>query len=63
MAEVELLFTARGVQFRSLARLMCVRPGKGAGFEFLPGDPRMDASFLEVIDSLSAEADEQPDSP
>jgi hypothetical protein len=59
MAEVELLFTARGVQFRSLARVMDVRPGKGAGFEFLPGDPRMDASFVEVIEALHAEAEEQ----
>jgi len=60
MAEVELQFTTRGVQLRSLARLMEIRPGKGAGFEFVPGDPRMDASFLQLIDSLKSE--QAPDS-
>jgi hypothetical protein len=44
-----------------LARVMDLRPGKGAGFEFLPGDPRMAASFAEVIDSLNAERDGEGD--
>lgn len=55
MAEVELQFTTKGVRLRSLARLMDIRPGKGAGFEFIPGDPRMDEAFQRLMDSLKKE--------
>ncbi|HEY2861670.1 MAG TPA: PilZ domain-containing protein [Terracidiphilus sp.] len=54
MAEVELHFIARGIRLKSLARLTDVRPGKGAGFEFVPGDPRMEGEFALLIDSLNA---------
>jgi hypothetical protein len=33
---------------------MEVRPGKGVGIEFLPGDPRMDRQFHELLERLSA---------
>lgn len=58
MAEVELVFTTHGVQVKSLARLMDVQPGRGAGFEFVPGDARLDPSFLKLIDSLNTTAAE-----
>lgn len=54
MAAVELRFTANGAHFASLARVMDVRPGRGAGFEFLKDDPRLDARFLNWIDGLNA---------
>src|ERR1700738_3489450 len=38
-AEVEVRFTACGLKLAALARVMDVRPGQGAGFEFLPADP------------------------
>jgi hypothetical protein len=52
MAEVEIRFTVCGLKHAALARVMDVRPGKGAGFEFLPQDPRLDQSFKKVIDGL-----------
>jgi hypothetical protein len=56
-AEVELQFTAQGVHVRSLARVMDVRPGKGAGFEFLPGDPRLANSLATLIDFLNRDSE------
>jgi hypothetical protein len=56
LAEVEVRFTARGHKQSALARVMVVRPGMGAGFEFLPGDPRLDKSFQSMIDRLQAQA-------
>jgi hypothetical protein len=53
-AEVELRFSAGGQRLSSLARVMDVRPGKGVGIEFLPGDPRMDRRFHELIARLSS---------
>ena len=53
-AEVELRFTAHGEHLRLLARVMEIRLGKGAGFEFLPDDPRLDKRFAELIERLSA---------
>jgi hypothetical protein len=52
MAEVEIRFTVCGLKQAALARVMDVRPGKGAGFEFLPQDPRLDQSFRKVVDGL-----------
>ena len=52
-AEVELKFVANGEHLRFLAKVMDIRPGIGAGFEFLAGDPRMDGSFLKFIEGLS----------
>src|SRR4051812_2363424 len=56
-AEIELRFSANGQQMSSLARVMDVRPGKGIGLEFLPGDPRMSKRFRDVIEELKARSD------
>lgn len=53
-AEIELHFSANGHHLTSLARVMDVRPGKGVGVEFLPGDPRMDERFHQLIGRLKA---------
>ena len=58
-AEVELRFTANGQHLNTLARVMVIRPGKGAGFEFLPGDPRLDKPFQKLIEKLGAGAPAQ----
>jgi hypothetical protein len=55
-AEIELRFSANGQHLSSLARVMEVRPGKGVGIEFVPGDPRMDQQFHELLERLSAGA-------
>ena len=55
LAEVEIRFTAPGIKLSVLGRVMDVQPGKGAGFEFLPGDPRLDHSFHNMIDRLQAQ--------
>lgn len=55
LAEVELRFTAHGLHVASLARVMEIRTGKGAGFEFLSADPRLDAAFFKTIDRLDQE--------
>jgi len=52
-AEIELRFSANGRHLSSLARVMDLRPGRGVGIEFLPGDPRMDREFRELIQRLS----------
>jgi len=59
LAKIELRFSANGQQMSSLARVMDVRPGKGIGVEFLPGDPRMSKRFREVIEELKARSPEQ----
>ena len=53
LTEVELRFTANGMHLASLARLMEVQPGCGAGFEFLSDDPRLDARFVKWIEGLN----------
>jgi PilZ domain len=53
-AEVELRFSANGHQLTALARVMDVRPGKGIGVEFVPGDPRMNKRFRDLIEELKA---------
>jgi hypothetical protein len=52
-AEIELRFSANGQHLSSLARVMDIRPGKGVGIEFLPGDPRLDREFRQLIERLS----------
>ncbi len=56
-AEIELRFSAHGHQLSSLARVMDVRPGKGVGVEFLPGDPRMNERFRDLIEQLSSQSE------
>ena len=53
-AEIELRFSANGQQLSALARVMDVRPGKGIGVEFIPGDPRMNKRFRDLIEELKA---------
>lgn len=53
-AEIELRFSVNGKRLSSLARVMGVRPGQGVGVEFLPGDPRMDQRFHELLERLGA---------
>ena len=48
-AEVDLRFSVDGNRFNARARLMIVRPGIGAGFEFLPGDPELRNRLLTLI--------------
>jgi PilZ domain-containing protein len=54
LAEIELRFSAHGQQLSALARVMDVRPGKGIGVEFVPGDPRMNKRFRDLIEELKA---------
>jgi hypothetical protein len=56
-AEIELRFSVNGQHLSSLARVMEVRPGEGVGIEFLPGDPRMDEQFHELLERLSGAAE------
>jgi hypothetical protein len=56
LAEVEIRFTVCGLKQAALARVMVVQPGKGAGFEFLPQDPRLDQTFKKIIDGLELSA-------
>ncbi len=60
MTEVEVRFTARGRQISSLARLMDIRPGKGAGFEFLPGEPVMRELLLKLLETLEGSPNVAP---
>ena len=53
LTEIELRFSVNGQHFSLLARVMEVRPGKGVGVEFLPGDPRIDKQFHELLERLS----------
>ncbi len=57
LTEVEVRFTAGGRHVSTVARVMDIRPGKGAGFEFLPDDHGMQPSFLQLIESLKDAAD------
>jgi hypothetical protein len=52
MQEVELQFSSRGVQVISLARVMAIKPGIGAGFEFLAADPRLEQPLLKLMGTL-----------
>ena len=61
-ARIELRFSANGQQMSSLARVMDVRPGKGIGVEFLPGDPRMSKRFQEMLEELKARSKEHAES-
>jgi hypothetical protein len=51
-AEVEIRFTVSGLKQSVLAWVMDVRPGKGAGFEFLSADPRLDQGFRNMLERL-----------
>ena len=53
-AEIEVRFASNGQYLSSLARVMDVRPGKGVGVEFLPGDPRMTKRFRDWMEELKS---------
>lgn len=53
-AEIEIRFSTNGRQLNSRARVMDVRPGRGLGVEFLPGDPEANDRFRELIEHLQA---------
>jgi len=55
LAEVEVRFGSCGLKFKVLARVMDVRPGKGAGFTFLSELPRLDQTFHNMIEHLHAQ--------
>jgi hypothetical protein len=57
-AEVDLRFSVDGHYFSARARLMIVRPGGGAGFEFLLGDPELQNRLGTLITRFSAGAPE-----
>jgi hypothetical protein len=56
-AEIELRFSAHGQQVSLLARVMDVRPGRGLGVEFLPGDARTNKRLLDLIERLKSWAE------
>jgi hypothetical protein len=52
-AEVDLQFTLNDDLFKARARLMIVRPGDGAGFEFLFSDPSLEPRLVRLIRKLA----------
>ena len=59
-AQIELRFSANGHQVTSLARVVNVRPGKGVGVEFLPGDPRVNERLRDLLMQLGAQSERSP---
>lgn len=56
LTEVDVLFMLNKRNYRTYARVMVVRPGKGVGLEFLFGDLRAEESFRKLLHVLVAEA-------
>jgi hypothetical protein len=54
--EVDVLFMLNKRNYRTYARVMVVRPGKGVGLEFLFGDLPAEESFRKLLQVLVAEA-------
>jgi len=52
-ADVEVRFTLAGCSFSVFARVMRVQRGKGAGFQFLFDDPKLERRLLDLIQRLS----------
>jgi hypothetical protein len=52
-AEVEVRFSVSDVHFRAPARVRLVRPGKGAGFEFLRVEQNVQNDLNSLIERLS----------
>jgi PilZ domain len=53
---VDLLFRLNNHEYRTLARVKVVRPGKGVGLEFLHQDSRVEVSFQTLLQTLRDEA-------
>lgn len=52
-AKVELRFALNGNRLHIFAQVMDVRPGKGMGVEFLPGDASVEALLKWQVETLS----------
>jgi hypothetical protein len=58
-SEVEVLFRLKSHEYRILAQVKNVRPGKGAGFEFLFQDPLVEVPFRKLLQAFLDEAPPQ----
>jgi hypothetical protein len=54
--EIELRFSVDDVHFRARAKVRVVKPGFGAGFEFLIDDPRIQTLLANLINKLRTPA-------
>jgi hypothetical protein len=52
LTEVDLLFLLNKHNYRTLARVINVRPGKGVGLEFVSHDPSTAESFKKLMKAL-----------
>lgn len=55
-SEVDILFRLKNHEYRILALVKVVRPGKGAGLEFLHQNPQVEAAFKTLLQTLLDEA-------
>jgi PilZ domain len=62
-AEVEVRFSVSDVHFRAPARVRLVKPGKGAGFEFLRVEQNVQKDLNSLIERLSCPMPEPPEVP
>ena len=58
-AEADLHFSVEGDSFYARARLVIVRPGKGAGFQFLFDDPEIQLRLASLVRKLEISAPSQ----
>jgi hypothetical protein len=56
LTEVDVVFMLNKRSYRTLARVMNVRPGKGVGLEFVLCEPRTAESIKELLQVLADEA-------
>jgi len=52
-SNVELRFTVKNVELRLSGKIMIIRPGAGAGFEFLPMAAEMQSRLARLIQKLA----------
>jgi hypothetical protein len=62
-AEVEVRFSVSDVQFRAPAKVRLVKPGKGAGFEFLRVEQNVQKDLDTLIETLSCATPAPPELP
>jgi hypothetical protein len=62
-AEVEVRFSVSDVHFRAPAKVRLVRPGKGAGFEFLRVEENVQKDLDTLIERLSCATPAPPEVP
>jgi hypothetical protein len=56
LTDVEMLFRVNNRHFRTTARVMDIRPGRGLGVEFRPVDSQARELLQELLQKLSADA-------